>query len=537
MGFGVAVGELLAAFISPAASAVSSVGQYVIGALPGGMKEWAIHLFGTNDKAALLTSIAILMAIFAIVAGLLERVRFSLGLGLIALFGVLGILAVAANSSATGLSYVGPVVIAVVAIWFLVFLERHFLRPDLGRELKAEYVAAQRNAGPTPGEPMAPKATVEGLAGAGSSADGPSLVEIQAQKLARRSFFQYVIGGAAVAVVLGGAATLVRKSAVVVAGLREKVVLPKALKPAPVIPAGASLDISGISPLVTPVDDFYRIDTAFVVPSVDSDTWTLKVTGMVEKEVSITFAELLAKPMMENYVTIGCVSNEVGGDLVGNAKWLGWPVRELLAMAGVKSGADMVLSTSQDGFTAGTPLEAMTDSRNALIAIGMDGEALPLEHGYPARIIVPGLYGYVSATKWVTELKVTTFAADQGYWTPLGWSALGPIKTASRIDVPKKGAKVGAGTITVAGLAWSPLQGISAVQVQLDGGDWQEARLAVALNKDTWVQWQADISVSSGDHVVQVRAVDGNGKPQIEAEAPPAPNGASGYHSVKFSAK
>lgn len=514
VGLAVSAGELLAAFISPGASAVSSVGQFIIGALPANMKEWAIHLFGTNDKAALLTIIVITLAIIAMLAGLLERVRRGVGLALVGLFGVLGLLAVGANTSATSLSYVSPVVMAVLAIVLLVVAERRFLTPA--------FDGAQ-----APGKPS------EQTPGK-SSEQTPGQPSREAQ-VARRNFVQAVGGGAVLAVVLGGAATIVRRSAVVVAGLRDKVRLPKPVVAAPAIPAGSSLDIAGLSPLVTPVKDFYRIDTAFVVPSVNSDTWTLTVTGMVEREITLNFAELLAKPMVENYVTIGCVSNEVGGNLVGNARWIGWPVREVLKMAGVKPGADMVLSQSVDGFTAGTPLSAMTDSRNALIAVGMDGEPLPLEHGYPARLIVPGLYGYVSATKWLSELKVTTFAQDQGYWTPLGWSAMGPIKIASRIDVPKSGAKVAAGEVTLAGLAWSPQQGISAVQVQLDGGAWQDATLAVALNKDTWVQWEIKLMAAAGKHQAKVRAMDGKGTLQTADVAPPAPNGASGYDSITFS--
>jgi len=287
---------------------------------------------------------------------------------------------------------------------------------------------------------------------------------------------------------------------------------------------------------VTPNDDFYRIDTAFVVPEVNSDTWQLSVTGMVEKPITLDFATLLTKPMMEKFVTIGCVSNNVGGPLVGNARWLGWPVRELLAEAGVKPGADMVLSRSTDGFTAGTPLSAMTDARDALIVVGMNGEPLPFEHGFPVRLIVPGLYGYVSATKWLAELKVTTFAADQGYWVPLGWSELGPIKIASRIDVPKQGGNVPSAEFTAAGLAWAPERGISAVQVQIDGGTWQSATLAESLNKDTWVQWKITLSTGPGQHQLQVRAVDSSGLVQTGAVAPPAPDGATGYDNVGFTA-
>lgn len=507
VGAGVAVGELVAAFVSPAVSPVSAVGQTVIGMLPGGVKEWAIHLFGTSDKTIFLGSMVVVIAVLAGAVGLLERTRRGVGLLGIGLFGVLGIAAIASRPNITALAFAAPVVAAVVGMALLSWTATRFLRPGL--------------------VPVPPTGDAGHPSASASSTAAPA---------SRRSFLAYLGMGAAVAIITGGAAVIVRQSAVVVADLRAKVKLPRPLMPAPAVPAAAELATAGITPWLTDANDFYRIDTALVVPAVNSETWKLTVTGMVEKEITLDFAQLLAKPMVEMYVTIGCVSNEVGGDLVGNARWLGWPVRELLAEAGVKPGADMVLSRSTDGFTAGTPLQAMTDTRNAIIAVGMNGAPLPLVHGFPARLIVPGLYGYVSATKWLEELKVTTFAADTGYWVPLGWSARGPIKTASRIDVPRSGAKTAAGPVTVAGVAWAPERGISAVQVQLDGGSWKEAKLAVALNKDTWVQWEAPLELSAGNHALKVRAVDGSGAVQSGAEAPPAPDGATGYHTVQFTA-
>jgi DMSO/TMAO reductase YedYZ molybdopterin-dependent catalytic subunit len=527
-GVGVAVGELVAAVVSPSASPVSAVGQGVIGALPGGMKEWAIHLFGTSDKTVFLVTMVVVMAVLAAAAGLLEHARRGVGLAVIALFGLSGIVAVASRPDASGVAFVAPVLAGGLSMALLAWVRGRFLQPGLAGELKAEYNAGRRLRAPSPASvssPAMPPAT--------SAAPSAALA---ARNATRRTFLGYMGAGAAVALLAGGAAVMLRRASVVVADLRAKVTLPRALKPAPQVPAAAVLDIAGITPLVTDPTNFYRIDTALVVPAVNSDTWKLTVNGMVEREVSLTFAQLLAKPLVERYVTIGCVSNDVGGDLVGNARWLGWPVRELLAEAGVKPGADMVLSRSTDGFTAGTPLEALTDGRNAMIAVGMDGAPLPLVHGYPARLIVPGLYGYVSATKWLSELKVTTFAADQGYWTPLGWSARGPIKTASRIDVPRSGANPAAGPFTAAGVAWSPQRGIAGVQVQLDGGAWQSAPLAAALNKDTWVQWQAPLTLTPGKHQLKVRAVDGTGAVQTGDVAPPAPDGATGWHTVEFNA-
>lgn len=526
-GVGVAAGELTAAFISPSASPVSAVGQTVIGLLPGGVKEGAIHLFGTADKTVFLASMVVVMALLAFAAGLLERFHRGFGQAVIVLFGVVGVAAVAGRPDVTGTAFVAPVVAAGIAMALLAWVRGRFLHSGLGRELKAEYDAgrAPRASGP-PAVKAAPAAP-------GQLSPPPPEA---ARSASRRTFLGFMGAGAAVAVLAGGAAVLVRRASVVVAELRAKVRLPRPATAAAAVPAAAVLDIAGVTPLITDASQFYRIDTALVVPAVNSDTWKLSVTGMVEREITLTFAQLLTKPMVESYVTIGCVSNEVGGDLVGNARWLGWPVRELLAEAGVRPGADMVLSRSTDGFTAGTPLEALTDPRNAMIAVGMNGAPLPMVHGYPARLIVPGLYGYVSATKWLSELKVTTFAADQGYWTPLGWSALGPIKTASRIDVPRAGAKPATGRFTAAGVAWSPERGISAVEVQLDGGPWRSASLAAALNKDTWVQWQVPLTLAAGKHQLKVRAVDGAGAVQTGDIAPPAPDGASGWHTVEFTA-
>jgi DMSO/TMAO reductase YedYZ molybdopterin-dependent catalytic subunit len=522
IGVGVAAGELLAALVSPSASPISAVGQGVIGILPGGVKEGAIHLFGTADKTVFLTTMIVIMALFAAAVGLLERARRGWGQICIGLFGVVGILAVAALPDSTALGYAGPVAAAVVATALLSWTAARFLRPGF-----AGRTSPVPDAGLPPEDSGPPDAVVK---------KAPSVFATPSRGTSRRAFLTYMGAGAAVAVVAGGASVMFRRAAVLVADLRAKVVLPKPLVAAPAVPAAAELPIAGITPLVTDPANFYRIDTALVVPSVNSDTWKLSVTGMVEREITLDFAQLLTKPMVEAYVTIGCVSNEVGGDLVGNARWLGWPVRELLAEAGVKPGADMVLSRSTDGFTAGTPLSAMTDARNAIIAVGMDGAPLPQVHGFPARLIVPGLYGYVSATKWLKELKVTTFAADLGYWTPLGWNAMGPIKTASRIDVPRSGSRPDPGPFMAAGVAWAPERGISAVQLQLDGGPWQNATLAAALNKDTWVQWKAPLVLSAGNHELKVRAVDGTGTVQTAVVSPPPPDGATGYHTVDFTA-
>jgi DMSO/TMAO reductase YedYZ molybdopterin-dependent catalytic subunit len=284
---------------------------------------------------------------------------------------------------------------------------------------------------------------------------------------------------------------------------------------------------------VSPNDDFYRIDTALQVPVIDPARWTLKITGMVQNPIQINYAELTAKPLVEHMTTLTCVSNYIGGDLAGNALWLGYPIRELLAQAKPLEGADMVLSTSDDGWTASTPLSVLTDpQREALLAVGMNGEPLPIEHGFPVRMVVPGLYGYVSATKWVTELKVTTYAKDEAYWTPLGWSARGPIKLASRIDVPRM-STINGGTVVVAGVAWAQHTGISAVEVQVDQNAWQRAELAETVGPDTWRQWRYEWAATPGSHTLTVRATDANGNLQTAKVAPPMPDGATGYHSIQ----
>ena len=343
-----------------------------------------------------------------------------------------------------------------------------------------------------------------------------------------------LLGGTAVgALVVGVGARVASAGAVAVETIRKALKLPTAAVAAPPVPAGAELGIDGLTPVVSANDSFYRIDTALQVPNIDPSTWSLKITGMVEQEVEIGFEELLALPLQESIITLTCVSNPVGGDLIGNALWLGYPIRELLARAKPKAGADMVLSRSIDGFTAGTPLEVLQDEdRDSLLAVGMNGEPLPLQHGFPVRMVVPGLYGYVSATKWVVELEVTRYADARAYWTDRGWSERGPIKTESRIDVPRNGGRVAAGTVAVAGVAWAPHTGVERVQVRIDDGDWLDTTLASAISDDTWVQWVLDWDAPAGDHTIAVRATDASGKTQSETPVDVVPNGAEGWHTI-----
>jgi DMSO/TMAO reductase YedYZ molybdopterin-dependent catalytic subunit len=297
-------------------------------------------------------------------------------------------------------------------------------------------------------------------------------------------------------------------------------------------PPGVDLGVDGAEPWRTPNQVFYRIDTALAVPLVQAEGWDLRVHGLVEREVNLTFDELVDMGLVERWVTLTCVSNEVGGYLAGNALWAGVPVADVLALAGPAADADAVKSTSADGWTAGTPLEVLTDGRDALFAVAMNGEPLPVEHGFPVRMVVPGLYGYVSATKWVVDVEVTRFADFKAYWSTRGWSERGPIKTASRIEVPRPDASVTAGRVAVAGVAWAQHRGIRAVEVRVDDGPWRRARLAEVPSTDTWCQWIWEWDAESGDHDLQVRATSADGELQTEQEAPPAPDGATGWHRV-----
>ncbi|WP_371745863.1 molybdopterin-dependent oxidoreductase [Arthrobacter oryzae] len=501
---GVVAGELAAAFVSPALSPMTGVGGAVIDAVPPAVKDWAVAVFGTADKVALLIGMGLVIAAMAGLAGVVEWRRRFAGAAVIAVFGVVGLVAVLGRAQVTGNAVVLPLLAAGTAILML-----HWLMSRL-RDWKTTGTVAERSAPERP-VPERPPAAAAG----------------------RRRFLQALGGGAVVAAAGGMLAAALRGAAAGVTEFRSSLALPSAASLAPPLPAGAELDLGGISPLVTPNRDFYRIDTALTVPAVDPETWVLKVTGMVDRDIELDFASLLSKPMTERHVTIACVSNEVGGDLIGNALWLGWPVRELLAMAGPQSGADMVLSRSTDGWTAGTPLEVLTDDRDALLAIGMNGEPLPLEHGFPVRLVVPGLYGYVSATKWLTELKVTRFADDAGYWTPRGWSERGPIKMSSRIDVPRAGRPVRAGTVAFGGVAWAQHTGIGKVELRVNRGDWQAAELAPGISRDTWYQWQLPLALTPGQYEIQVRATDLNGAPQIEDRARVAPDGATGFHTIR----
>ena len=483
---GLGAAELTAALLAPSGSPLLVVGSLVIDIVPGWVKDAVIALFGTADKAVLLITLALLVVALAGLAGILERVRPPFGRVLIALIGLVGVVAAVTRSNARQLDAAPSLVAIVIAVIVLGWLGKRLVF------FTEEDVALGRR---------------RFLIAAGSTA---------------------AIGLLAV---LGGRMLTAGRQAT--QAVRSAFTLPKAATPASTPVAGAALDVPGLTPLVTPSADFYRIDTALQVPIVDPKSWSLKIFGMVDTEVTITFDQLVALPLEESYTTLACVSNYVGGDLIGNAKWLGYPIRELLKRAGPQQSADMVLSTSADGFTASTPLSVLSDDRNAILAIGMNGEPLPFEHGYPVRMVVPGLYGYVSATKWVTQLEVTTFAKHTAYWTDRGWSERGPVKLSSRIDVPKGGGDtVRAGTVVVAGVAWAQHTGIGGVQLRVDDGPWNDAELADAISADTWRQWRWSWPAQAGHHVLSVRAIDANGTVQTAAVADVVPDGATGLHSI-----
>ncbi|MET8094820.1 molybdopterin-dependent oxidoreductase, partial [Micromonospora sp. NPDC005220] len=338
-----------------------------------------------------------------------------------------------------------------------------------------------------------------------------------------------VLLGTAVVAGLGGRWLAGRRG---VSAARDAIRLPAPAAPAPAVPAGADLSLTQVAPYVSSNFGFYRIDTALVVPQVDPDTWRLRIHGRVGRERTYSYADLLARPLVERYVTLACVSNEVGGDLIGNARWLGVPLRELLDEVEPDDDADQVVGRSVDGWTCGTPTGALRDGRDALLAVGMNGEPLPVEHGFPVRMVVPGLYGYVSACKWVTELELTRFADFDAYWVPRGWSREGPIKTQSRIDTPRRRNRLTAGPVTVAGVAWAQHRGIRRVEVRVDDGQWQEAELAPTVSVDTWVQWSWRWDATPGEHRLQVRATDATGETQTERKQDVVPDGATGWHTV-----
>jgi DMSO/TMAO reductase YedYZ molybdopterin-dependent catalytic subunit len=463
------------------ASPVIAVGGAFVNHTPPWLKDFAVEHFGSQDKHVLLSGIGFALVLLSIAAGGLARRRLRWGLALV---GLLGFVAVAA-------------------------------------------VLTRPNAWPVDAVP-----TLLGLAvGLTALTRLLTVHSAKADGTGRRRFLISALAIGGVAIVSGGVSRLFTAAKDVEAS-RASIKLPVPAEPLGPIPGAVTLPVTGITPFRTSSSSFYRVDTALSLPQLPADKWQLKVHGMVDHELSMDFDQLLAKPLVERAITLTCVSNEVGGDLMGNAVWLGYPLKDLLSQVGPSSDADMVLSTSVDGMTIGTPLAELMDGRDALLAVAMNGTPLPVAHGFPVRMVVPGLYGYVSATKWVVDLEVTRFDKKQAYWTPRGYAAKAPIKTSSRIDVPGSFAHVKAGPVAVAGVAWAQHRGISAVQTRVDGGPWQSARLAESLSKDTWRQWVWEWPATAGTHTIECRAVDGTGASQNSMRHGIRPDGSTGLDSV-----
>ncbi|MGD9704768.1 MAG: molybdopterin-dependent oxidoreductase [Acidimicrobiia bacterium] len=495
---GLGIAEMVAGTSRRLASPVVSIGDRVIDRVPAGIKQLAIDWFGTNDKTALVVGILVVLAILAAPVGIATvRGRRDIAIGAAVVLGVVGVLASSTGRNTRVIGAIPSIVAAVVAGAVLLLAHR-IARPETRRPIDPAAGTAD-GAGPR-------------------RAMGPD----------RRTLLLTGTGVAAGAVITGSLGRFMHRR-LSNAAERASVALPAADTVLPDPPADPALDVPGLSPLFTPNTNFYRIDTALVVPSVTLGSWRLRVTGMVERELELTFDDLLALPQVESDITISCVSNEVGGDLVGNARWQGVRLDDLLAQAGISPEADQIVGRSVDGFTAGFPT-ATLDGRNALVALAMNGEPLPTRHGFPARLVVPGLYGYVSATKWLSAIELTRFDQFEGYWVPRGWSALAPIKTQSRIDRP--GRKIDPGRTAIAGVAWAPTRGIASVEVRIDEEPWRDATLGPSVGDDSWRQWWIDWDATPGRHVLTCRAADGTGEVQTEERSRPDPNGATGWHTM-----
>ena len=513
---GLAVAEVVATTSKTFQSPVLDVADRVVDGVPQSVKRLAIRWFGTNDKVALLAGIASILAIYAAIVGIVtlgrRHRRLVAGLIGITLFGAAGAYASQSTRRAAPLVAVLPSVIGAIAAGVALAALRRVL---LGS-----------SAAPAP-EPATVDGHVDGAVGVVT--ESPMSIA-QLTPSDRRRFLAAAGLTALGAVVVGTTARRLGTKETAAAS-RRKVSLPRARKPLAAAPAGIESAASGVTPFFTPNGDFYRIDTAITVPQVPIEGWTLKVRGMVDTPLELTFDELVSRELIESDITLTCVSNEVGGKLMGTARWLGVRLDDLLRDAGMQSDADQIVGRSVDGYTCGFPVAAL-DGRDALIAIGMNGEPLPLQHGFPARLIVPGLYGYVSATKWLTELEVTRFDRFDQYWVERGWVNDAPIKVQSRIDTPKGLSKVPAGTVAIGGIAWAQTRGIERVEVRVDEGEWVATTLAAELNDVTWRQWSYAWSAEPGRHTITVRATEKNGPIQTDERSEPFPSGATGQHNI-----
>ncbi len=499
-GAALAAGQVPSAVTGEVEGPVTAVGNAFVDRFAASLKDIAVELFGQNDKVALVVGIVVISLVLGGALGLLALRSFALAALGFAAFAVVGMIAVLTDTGAgAAVAVTSGLAGAAAGIGVLALLLHQIGRgPDV--------VTTLRRSG--------------------------DVEDPRVRTPDRRTFLGVSAAvGAAAALTAVGARSLRGRS--VVDAQREALVLPEPVRSTPL--QGQALEIPGISPYVTPTEDFYRIDTALVVPRVDAASWRLRIGGLVDEPFELTFDELLDLDMVEEPVTIACVSNEVGGDLVGNAVWLGVPLSDLLARAGVRPEGTQVVGRSTDGFTVGFPTDVATDGRIAMVAVGMNGEPLPADHGYPARLVVAGLYGYVSATKWLTEIELTRFEDFDAYWIPRGWSKLGPVKTQSRIDVPRR--DVDAGTVPIAGVAWAPDIGIAAVEVSIDDGPWLAAELAGSANDSTWAQWVHRWDATPGAHTIRCRATDATGSTQTAERSDPAPDGATGLHTVRVTVR
>ncbi|MGW6025357.1 sulfite oxidase [Streptomyces sp. NPDC055099] len=512
-----AVAELVSAAVRPEAGPVVAVGGAAIDRTPAPVKDWAIQQFGTDDKLVLQSGILAVLALLALVLGLLALRHRLLGAAGVLLFGVIGAVAATGRPDSTGFTDALPSIAgSVVGAALLYRLAGHLALP----------------AG-TASEPTRTSMP-------NGDGDGDSIrVRVDRPEWDRRGF---VIAAGAVAAASAGAGVLGRSLNAAggqdAVASRNRIELPAPASAAQPVPKGARLRVPGISPFVTPGKDFYRVDTALVVPKVNAETWRLRIHGKgVDRPTTLTFDDLLRRDLIERDITLTCVSNEVGGPYVGNARWIGVRLSDLLAECGVqppsKGGpADQLVARSVDGMTIGTPVDDVMDGRDAMLALGMNGEPLPFVHGFPVRMLVPGLYGYVSACKWIKDIELTTFDAYDPYWVKRDWARKAPVKTQSRIDTPKPFARPKAGTVMVAGVAWAQHRGIDKVEVRVDDGPWQQADLAAEDTRDTWRQWSFPWKATAGGHTLTVRATDRTGEVQTEKRTRTIPDGASGRHSV-----
>lgn len=501
LGAAVALGttELMAGIFEPVPSLVGTVGEAVIDLSPSRLVKFGIRTFGTNDKLALGVGIVIISVLAGGALGRAAARRWWVAPLGFAAFGAVGLAAAARDPLAsTGWALL---TIAVASAVGLFTLYRMLAVADSVPETVGTIDIARSAAADAGRRRFVLTATAA------------SAAAIIAPALGRRLRQRFNVEAARSDVVL---ATPTQGSAAT----------------ATPVAATTGLEVEGLSPLVTPNSDFYRIDTAFLTPQVDPSGWTLKIRGEVDNPFELTFDELLEMATHEAPVTLTCVSNEVGGDLIGNAVWTGVPLVDLLDRAGVRPTGTQVVGRSVDGFTAGFPTDLAYDGREAMVAVGMNGEPLPIPHGFPARLVVAGVYGYVSATKWLDAIELTDFDSVDGYWIPRGWSKLGPIKTQSRVDVPRDRTTITAGMVPVAGVAWAQSRGIERVEVQIDDGPWVDADLGDELSINTWRQWLLPWNATPGRHEIRVRATDSTGMVQPMEHQPPRPDGATGYHQV-----